>query len=140
VTIGRVGATDEFFEAAREGRLTAKRCGACGRWTGPYSFRGITLVECPHCHERELTWKGVSGKATLVSWTVLPESSTVIEGAPLQVSGVVELAEGPWLPCAIDVPVEDLAAGLNLVASFATADSGQMVPVVRLTRGVGECQ
>ena len=60
--IERDDASAPFFDAAREGRLLIKRCGACGRLHPPSQER---------CGDSdELEWQDASGAATLITWAV----------------------------------------------------------------------
>jgi hypothetical protein len=49
----------------------------------------------------------------------------------VQASGIVELAEGPWLTCALDIPVGDLAVGLPVRVGFARPAGGEPIPIFR---------
>jgi uncharacterized OB-fold protein len=123
----------EFFAAAAAGVLLARRCRACGGWAAPYSLRGVAYRDCPSCHESALAWEAASGKATLVTWTVVPDASFSSHPGATQISGLVELHEGPWLVCAIDVPPERLAVGAAVHVTFTRADDAVLIPTAQLT-------
>ncbi|MFB6845956.1 Zn-ribbon domain-containing OB-fold protein [Streptomyces sp. NPDC056373] len=82
--------TRTYWDAAAEGRLLIRRCGACGRAHHyPREF-------CPHCWSEDVTWETASGRATLYTWSVvhrndLPPFSHRVP----YVAAVVALAEGP---------------------------------------------
>jgi hypothetical protein len=120
-----------FFDAAAEGTLLALQCDRCGRWVSPYLLHGGVRTACPSCHSGRLRWQPTAGTGAVVSWTLLPGVPPVVEGAPVQVSGIVELTEGPWLTCALDVPPADLAVGLAVRVGFARPGDGEAVPVFR---------
>jgi len=56
--------SERFWRACRAGRLEITRCRACGWYVHP------PRPVCPRCQAREVTWEAVSGRATLVSYTV----------------------------------------------------------------------
>jgi uncharacterized OB-fold protein len=123
--------SEPFFRAAERDVLVAPRCSACGHWASPYLFYGAALPQCPACDEPALEWTETHGTGTVVSWTVLPGAAPVVDGADAQVSGIVELDEGPWLLAAIDVPVEQLVVGLPVRVAFERPGDGDPVPVFR---------
>jgi uncharacterized protein len=85
---GRDGAP--FWESIRERRLTVQRCPLCAR----YVWQPAPV--CPGCGSPELSWKEVTGRATVLSWTipyppVLPAFADLVPFVVL----VVQLDEGP---------------------------------------------
>jgi acetyl-CoA acetyltransferase/uncharacterized OB-fold protein len=56
--------TEHFWRACRAGRLEVTRCRACGWYVHP------PRPVCPRCDARDLGWEQVSGRATVVSFTV----------------------------------------------------------------------
>jgi uncharacterized OB-fold protein len=115
-----------FFDAAASGTLLARRC-ADGHWLAP----GFPVSSCPTCGDSTLSWAPVQGTATLVSWTVIAAMPSVTGGQPEQVSGIVELTEGPWMYAAIDATPDRLAVGQPLTVDFARPGDGEPVPVFR---------
>jgi uncharacterized protein len=120
-----------FFDAAAEGTLLARRCGNCSHWMSPYLFRGSVGPRCPSCHSGQLEWHPTAGTGRLVAWTLIPGVPPLVEGAQVQASGIVELAEGPWLSCALDIPGDELAVGLSVRVGFARPGGGEPIPVFR---------
>jgi uncharacterized OB-fold protein len=123
--------TRTYWDAAAEGRLLIRRCGACGRAHHyPREF-------CPHCWSEDVTWETASGRATLYTWSVVHRNDLppFPERVPY-VAAVVELAEGPRMmteivgageppaPLASEDP--DLSGGAELVVAFREG-----VPVFR---------
>ena len=121
-----------YIEGAAAGCLLVPRCRRCGQWAAPFSFRGMNPSVCGSCQGQNFAWDPVSGEAILVTWTVLPPGRSDQTPEEL-VSGVVELAEGPWLPCRVEVPPSDRRAGLEVKVVFDQAGSGPSagVPVCR---------
>ena len=96
-----------FFERAREGTLTAIRCGKCGELAiPPKEF-------CSACQQR--AWEPVTlgGDGTIASYTVIrvaPRHHT--DEVPYAIA-VVKLREGVSLiGRVVDIPLERLAIGL----------------------------
>ncbi len=106
--------TEPFWSSARARKLVIQRCDACG------AYRFPPEVSCFYCGSPEASWVGVSGRATLYSWTVAyPPLLPYFEGlAPWPVAAV-QLEEGPRLITnLVDVPVEEYRIGMPLQADF----------------------
>ncbi len=96
-----------FFEEAREGRLSAIRCGSCGELAIP------PKELCPGCRERRWELVPLEGAGNVVSFTVIriPPRGRLPE-APYAVA-VVKLHEGvSLLGRIVDIPLGTLTAGL----------------------------
>jgi uncharacterized OB-fold protein len=97
-----------FFEEAREGRLSAIRCGSCGELAIP------PKELCPSCHERRWELVPLHGTGSVASFTVIriPPRGRLAE-APYAVA-VVKLDEGvSLLGRIVDIPLDALTAGLS---------------------------
>jgi uncharacterized OB-fold protein len=53
-----------YWDALREGRLVIQQCAACSK------LRHYPRPVCDACYSMESTWRQVSGRGTLHSWTV----------------------------------------------------------------------
>ena len=98
-----------FFERAREGRLTGIRCTHCGELAiPPKEF-------CPACGKRGWEPVALSGEGTIDSFTVIrvaPRNFTA--EAPYAVAHV-RLTEGvALLGRIVDIPLDDVAVGLRV--------------------------
>jgi uncharacterized OB-fold protein len=96
-----------FFDRAREGTLTALRCGKCGELSlPPKEF-------CPACQQRAWQPVTLAGDGTIASYTVIrvaPRNYT--SDAPYAIA-VVKLREGVSLiGRVVDIPLDALAIGL----------------------------
>jgi len=80
------GETEHFWRACRAGRLEILRCRGCGWYVHP------PRPVCPRCRARDLAWEAVSGRATVVSYTVNHQRWVPGMEVPY-VIGLVELAE-----------------------------------------------
>jgi uncharacterized OB-fold protein len=106
--------TRVYWDAAAEGRLLIRRCGACARAHHyPREF-------CPHCWSEDVTWEDASGRATLYTWSVVHRNDLPPFGQRTPyVAAVVDLAEGPRM--STEVVGSDpggLRAGLELTVAF----------------------
>lgn len=123
--------TEPFWSAARERRLVLQRCDDCGELRFPPE------LACLGCSSLKATWTPVSGRATLYSWTVAhpPLLPYFAERAPWPVV-VVQLEEGPRMVTnVVDVPVEEYAEGMALVADFEGVDDEVTLVVFRRAGG-----
>ncbi|GAA2319736.1 OB-fold domain-containing protein [Streptomyces hawaiiensis] len=126
--------TRTYWDAAAEGRLLIRRCGACGRAHHyPREF-------CPHCWSEDVTWETASGRATLYTWSVVHRNDLPpFSGRVPYVAAVVELTEGPRMMTEIvragdalhprtseGADQQDLSAGTELEVAFREG-----VPVFR---------
>jgi len=126
--------TEPYWQAAREHRLVWPTCTACG--TG----REMGAPFCHHCLSQEITWKPLSGRGTLYSYTVVrfplieamndcvPYVPAVIElegaGGHRLISNVVGAPlDSLHVGAAVEITWHDRADGVT-VARFALADNG----------------
>ena len=96
-----------FFERAREGELTAIRCGGCGALAVP------PKELCPECGARAWTTVTLAGDGTIASFTVIrvaPRGHG--DDAPYAIAAV-RMREGvSLLGRVVGVPLDDLSIGL----------------------------
>ena len=78
--------SERFWRACREGRLEITRCRACGWYVHP------PRPVCPRCQARDVCWEAVSGRATVVSYTVNHQRWMPGMEVPYAI-GLVELIE-----------------------------------------------
>ena len=106
-----------FWDAAREGRLTIQRCAGCERYVFyPRPF-------CPLCESTDLTWKDVSGRATVYSYTIArrPTARPFVDDVPYVIA-IVELAEGPHMTTNIvGCDPDAVQIGMAVEAAFEQA-------------------
>ncbi len=96
-----------FFERAREGTLTAVRCGKCGALAMP------PKEFCPSCQERAWTPVTLAGDGTIASYTIIRVAPARFATEPPYAIAVVALREGVSLIGRIvDIPLDTLAVGL----------------------------
>jgi len=78
--------SERFWRACRAGRLEITRCRACRWYVHP------PRPVCPRCQAREVSWEAVSGRATVVSYTVNHQRWMPGMEVPYTI-GLVELVE-----------------------------------------------
>jgi uncharacterized OB-fold protein len=79
-------ANRHFWCGGVDGRLHILRCSACGHWIHPYAAR------CPKCRSAEIAPQPVSGRGTVVGFTVNHQKWSPDYDVPYVVA-IVELEE-----------------------------------------------
>lgn len=117
-----------FWTSGESGALAIVRCRACGFWIHPPS------PICPSCLGRDLTPQPVSGRGTLVSFTV--NHQPWIPGFdPPYVIALVELDEQPGLRITsnlVGCAIEKVEIGLPVEILFDEYD-GVWIPLFQPT-------
>ncbi|MFJ5264380.1 Zn-ribbon domain-containing OB-fold protein [Streptomyces sp. NPDC088387] len=106
--------TRVYWDAAAEGRLLIRHCGACDRSHHyPREF-------CPYCWSDEVTWIRATGRATLYTWSVVHRNDLPPFGTRTPyVAAVVDLTEGPRMMTELVTPTPTtLHAGMPLEVHF----------------------
>lgn len=107
-----------FWEGLKAERLLIQQCNACDHWVF-YPRR-----HCPSCLAHDLTWRDVSGGATLYSFTVariatLPDFADEMP----QKLAVVELDEGVRINTTlVGLDESEIKVGMRLQPVFAQVD------------------
>jgi uncharacterized OB-fold protein len=111
-----------FFEKAREGQLTAVRCGRCGELAMP------PREFCPTCAQRAWEPVPLSGEGTIASYTVIRVAPRGHAADVPYAIAAVQLKEGvSILGRVVDVPLEKVAVGLPV--RFRPLESGGQTAV-----------
>jgi uncharacterized OB-fold protein len=118
--------TQPFWEAAKQRRLVAPRCGRCGR------FRLPPTPFCPECQSTDIDWVTLSGEAEVFSFTVVHG----FPGLPdlLLVPVVVDLPDAPGarlVTNVVDVDPADVFIGMRLHVDFVPISDSWLLPVFR---------
>ncbi|MGN9814650.1 Zn-ribbon domain-containing OB-fold protein [Streptomyces sp. SD11] len=125
-----------YWDAAADGRLLLRRCGACGRAHHyPREF-------CPHCWSEAVTWERASGRATLYTWSVVHRNDLPPFGARTPyVAAVVDLAEGPRMMTeVVECGEADLRVGMALEVTFRAAAEALEVTFRAAAEALGEAE
>ena len=96
-----------FFEKAREGQLTAVRCGRCGALAVP------PKEFCPSCSHRQWEPIALSGEGTIASYTIIRVAPRGHAADVPYAIAAVQMKEGvSMLGRVVDVPLEQITVGL----------------------------
>lgn len=96
-----------FFEKAREGQLTAVRCGGCGELAMP------PKEFCPSCARRAWEPVALSGRGTIASYTVIRVAPRAHAADVPYAIAAVQMTEGvSILGRVVGIPIEQVAVGL----------------------------
>src|SRR5919198_2136901 len=117
--------TERFWRACRAGRLEIVRCHACGWYIHP------PRPLCPRCRARDLAWEAVSGRATLVSYTVNHQRWIPGMHVPY-IIGLVELVEQSGLRLTTNVvgcSPDAARIGIPLRVTFRAASDEVALPL-----------
>lgn len=107
--------TEQYWAAARDGRLVVKRCADCTRahfYPRPF---------CPHCWSEQVEWVEASGRGTLYTYSIVHQNDLppFPEKVPY-VAAIVDLDEGPRVMTNIvDCEFDALRVGMAVEAVFA---------------------
>jgi len=118
--------TEPYWEGAKDERLVAPRCAACG------TFRFPPSAFCPECRSQDTEWVSLSGRASVFSFSV-------VRGHPghpdlLLVPAVFEFADAPGVHIVsniIDAAPEDVTIGMPVEVVFVDIADGWKLPVFR---------
>ena len=118
--------TQPFWEAAKEGRLVAPRCGDCG------TFRLPPTPFCPNCRSANVDWPELSRIATVFSFSVVRG----FPGIPdiTLVPAILDLPDAPGARLVsplVEVDPDDVYIGMSVTVDFAPISDGWQQPVFR---------
>lgn len=115
--------TQPYWDAARRQELVVQHCESCDH--RPFPPR----AHCPACGSATLTWRTVSGKGTVYSYTVAhrPPHPVFAEQCPLAVA-IVELDEGPrMISNIVGCDPDALEVGMAVQIAFEPIDESDVV-------------
>ena len=103
-----------FWCGGKDGQLHILRCEECGTWIHPFAAR------CPKCRSSKVEPQAVSGRGTVVGFTV--NHQPWIPGVPVPyVVAIVELEEQSNIRLMTNLPktpIEDVRIGLPVKVYF----------------------
>ena len=111
--------TQDFWNAAKEGRFLIKRCNACKEayWYPRHM--------CPLCHSTDTAWEESPGTGEVYTFSIMRRSPT----GPYAI-GYVTLDEGPsMMTNFVDVAPDGLSIGMKVKVKFQPTEGGPPVPV-----------
>lgn len=119
-----------FWEGCRRGDLLLQRCAGCGHLQfPPQSF-------CAACLGENLTWIKVSGRGSVLSYTVIHWSPNPAYAANAPyVLALIVLDEGPhMLTNVIDCPPGEVRIGMAVTVTFVDCSPEIALPKFRVVR------
>jgi uncharacterized OB-fold protein len=110
--------TKPYWEAAADGKLLYKKCGACGE---PHFY---PRANCPFCFSDRTAWQQASGDGVIYTYSVMRR------GAPEPYAiAYVTLAEGPTMMTnVVDCDLDGIRIGQKVKVVFKPSDGGPPVP------------
>ena len=128
VTITTDTWTEPFWQAAKERRLTAAKCGRCGH------FRMPPTPFCPECQSQELEWPTLPGTGTVFSFAICTRSPYPDVPDFVYVPVVVDLHGAPGARLVTNVhgcDADDVAIGMEVTVDWNEIRDGWWMPVFR---------
>jgi uncharacterized OB-fold protein len=118
--------SEPYWTGCREGKLRLQQCDACEQ----YQF--YPRIFCSHCGHRELSWRAVSGRGRIASYTVIHRPISDAYPAP-SVIVLVDLEEGPrMMSSLVDTDPESVSVGAAVSVDFDAWSEEISVPVFRI--------
>lgn len=110
--------SEAFWSAAREGRLTTRRCQSCGK------LHWYPRPICPYC-QGDTEWETLSGQGSIYSVSVTRKA-----GPHFYAIAYIALDEGiTMLSNIVDCDLDDIRIGQRVKVVFKTAEGGTPVPM-----------
>lgn len=120
--------SEPYWQGCREGELRMQQCAACQR------FQFYPRTVCSTCSATDLTWRRLSGKGSIASFTVVRRAVSSAYEAPYIVA-LVDVEEGPrMMSHIIDIEPEDdrLQVGAAVAVDFQDWSAEVVMPVFRI--------
>lgn len=109
-----------FWDGTERGEFLVKSCESCSK------SHFYPRPHCPHCMSDKTTWKKVSGKGKIYSYSVMRRAPE-----PFAIA-YVTLEEGlTVLTNLVDCDLDRIKIGQNVQVAFAQSKDGPLVPVFR---------
>lgn len=126
VRIAVDASTEPFWQAAKDRRLCAPKCGECA------TFRMPPTPICPICQSRDMVWVQLSGRATVYSFAVVRG----FPGLPdiTLVGAILDLPDAPGariVSSIVDVDPADVTIGMAVEVDFSPIADGWLRPIFR---------
>jgi uncharacterized OB-fold protein len=109
----------EYFDAAADGKLMIKKCGACGEHH--YYPRSL----CPFCFSDKVSWVQAKGTGTIYTYSVTRRGTPV----PYAIA-YVTLDEGPkMITNIVDCDLDSVKIGQKVKVVFKKTEGGFSMPM-----------
>lgn len=107
--------TEEFWTAARDGRLAVRCCRSCKR------FHYYPRTMCPHCFSDQTEWRDAKGTGSIHVFSVMRHAPV-----PYAIA-YVELDEGPlMISNIVNCDFDALRIGQRVKLCFADFEGGKL--------------
>ena len=114
---------EQFYKFMSQGKLMAGKCQKCGKIHLP------PRPLCDNCFNQEFTWIEISGKGTLLTYTVIYIAPPQFHALAPYAVGILQLENGLKLPGMISgLTQEQLRVGVALTIDFKACAAGQAWP------------
>lgn len=124
--------TAAFWEAAKEKRLTACRCGDCGHFRMPPS------PYCPNCQSTQKAWPDLPGTGTIFSYAICSKNPATGEDyvyVPVVVS--LDGTDDARLVSNLGgIDADDVRIGQKVQVDWNPIDDGWMLPIFKPVEAV----
>src|SRR5690606_5299789 len=121
-------ATEPFWEAARENRLSAPQCTECG------TFHMPPRPYCPQCQRKSFDWPTLPGTGTVYSFAVCHKSPFQDVEDFDYIPVVVDVHGAPGCRLVsnlVDIDPAEVEIGMKVIVDFNPIQDGWKVPVFR---------
>ena len=114
---------EQFYKFLQQGKLLAGKCVKCGKIHLP------PRPLCDNCYSQEFEWVTVSGKGTLITYTVINIAPQQFQELTPYAVGIVQLENGLKIPGMIQgITQEQLKIGMPLLLDFGSCSNPQQWP------------
>jgi uncharacterized OB-fold protein len=113
---------EQFYTHLAEGKLMAGKCARCGKIHLP------PRPLCDKCFGQDFAWIEISGKGTLLTFTVIYIAPALFQAMAPYAVGIVQLENGAKIPGIIAATQDQLQIGMRLQIDFGTCNTSQPWP------------
>lgn len=117
--------TKPYWDACQQKKLVIQQCRVCEH------IQFYPRLMCTNCMNREVSWIEASGKAEVVSYTIVhrPILPAYIKEAPY-ILAIVQLEEGPTMMAnIINCSLDEISCGMQVTVRFEPWSNEFLVPV-----------
>lgn len=117
--------TKPYWDACQQQKLVIQQCKRCEH------IQFYPRLMCANCLSRDVTWLEASGKAEVVTYTIVhrPILPAYAKEAPY-ILAIVQLEEGPTMMTNIlNCPFDEIAVGMQVTVQFEYWSPEFLVPV-----------
>ena len=121
-----------YWDAARDGRLVAQKCQACGRLRHP------PRPMCPQCHSLDFEIVDLAGGGVVYSYAILHHPQNPAFEYPV-IAALIDLEEGVRvLSNLVEIDPADIVIGMPVTVDFRPTRQEGAVPVFKPRQTIHE--